>query len=194
MYIIFEKNLLKTHNKINSTLTKNFKKPTNYLPLFIFIQSLCKNIWKRSIFIFTNRFLISIIEYTFYHHPIINQTISLISFKKKKKRKNTRTIISLHPRTTLGKNCPVTLSSFHHPLFALSYRAVQSDCNLINRPIRLPTSTVRFTIALCITTSTTNSSHSSRRMEHTPWQKVSSVDTRHPVLEMASHGRHNIRR
>lgn len=37
MCIIFEKNLLKTHNKINSTLTKNFKKPTNYLPfLFLF--------------------------------------------------------------------------------------------------------------------------------------------------------------
>lgn len=105
MCIIFEKNLSKTRNKINSTLTK-IKKPTNYLPLFIFIQSLCKNIWKRSIFIFTNRFLISIIEYTFYHHPIINQTISLISLKKKKKRKNTRTIISLHPRTTLGKKLP----------------------------------------------------------------------------------------
>lgn len=28
-----------------------------------------------------------------------------------------------------------------------------------------------------------NSSHSGRRTEHTPWQKVSSVDTRHPVLE-----------
>lgn len=192
MCIIFEKNLSKTRNKINSTLTK-IKKPTNYLPLFIFIQSLCKNIWKRSIFIFTNRFLISIIEYTFYHHPIINQTISLISLKKKKKK----TPVPLFPYTHARhseKNCPVTLSSFHHPLFALSYRAVQSDCNLINRPIRLPTSTVRFTIALCITTSTTNSSHSSRRMEHTPWQKVSSVDTRHPVLEMASHGRHNIRR
>lgn len=116
----------------------------------------------------------------------------LIEKKKKKK-----TPVPLFPYTHARhseKNCPVTLSSFHHPLFALSYRAVQSDCNLINRPIRLPTSTVRFTIALCITTSTTNSSHSSRRMEHTPWQKVSSVDTRHPVLEMASHGRHNIRR
>lgn len=36
MCIIFEKNLSKTHNKINSTLTK-IKKPTNYLPfLFLF--------------------------------------------------------------------------------------------------------------------------------------------------------------
>lgn len=83
-------------------------------------------------FYYTQSSYSPIISYHRIYFPIISQTQFLLSHKKK------------HPyhyfltRTTLEKNCPVTLL-FNHPLFALSYRAVQSDCNLINRSIRLPT-------------------------------------------------------
>lgn len=115
-------------------------------------------------FYYTQSSYSPIISYHRIYFPIISQTQFLLSHKKK------------HPyhyfltRTTLEKNCPVTLL-FNHPLFALSYRAVQSDCNLINRSIRLPTLArfvSRYHYASPLPPLPPNSSHSSRRMEHTP--------------------------